>query len=78
MRGKIRGAGYTFRLQNAPLVVACQYDATTLMLAASALGLGSPAGIAVSGSNLFVAEQGTGKVDEYDATTLKLIGSISG
>jgi hypothetical protein len=41
-------------------------------------GLSSPYGIAVLGSSLFVAEQGSGKVDEYDATTLKLLASVSG
>jgi len=41
-------------------------------------GLSSPYGIAVSSSSLFVAQQGAGTIDEYDATTLKLLASISG
>ena len=32
-------------------------------------GLGGPSGLASSGNTLFVANQGSGTVDEYDATT---------
>lgn len=40
--------------------------------------MSSPVGAAASGLQFFVTEQGAGKIDEYDAATLKLVGSVSG
>src|SRR6202011_4248144 len=48
-----------------------EYDATTGAAINPSLvsGLNSPFGIAVSGANLYVANNGSGTVGEYNATT---------